>query len=84
MKRDRECTDVQNSQRGKNRKILMNFFSLFYELIATFVAVTERSINPGTEDRMKISSTLNITGKKTVINISRRDISKHRSNMGFS
>ena len=84
MKRDRECTDVENSQRGKNRKILMNFFPLFYELIATFVAVTERSINPGTEDRMKISSTLNITGKKTVINISRRDISKHRSNMGFS
>ena len=84
MKRDRECTDVQNSQRGKNRKILMNFFSLFYELIATFVAVTERSINPGAEDRMKISSTLNITGKKTVINISRKDISKHRSNIGFS
>ena len=84
MKRDRECTDVENSERGKNRKILMNFFPLFYELIATFVAVTERSINPGAEDRMKISSTLNITGKKTVINISRRDISKHRSNMGFS
>ena len=62
----------------------MSFFPLFYELIATFVAVTERSINPGAEDRMKISSTLNITGKKTVINISRKDISKHRSNIGFS
>ena len=80
MKRDRECADVQHSQRGKNRKVLMSFFPLFYELIATFVAVTERSINPGAEDRMKISSTLNITGKKTTIEILKKELYKDKLN----
>lgn len=41
-------------------------------------------MNPDAEDRMKISNTLNVIGKKTVVNISRKDVSKHRSNIGFS
>ena len=86
MKHNTECVEVEHSQLGKKQKGFNEFFFtvLLSDSHTFFIAVTERSMNPGAEDRMKISSTLNITGKKRVINISRKDISKHRSNIGFS